>query len=310
VAAEQAVARDPSTARRCHPGPPVVRLDLPGLKVVAIGRSEPDPRDSAVIVFDEPATRRYRKIIVAPDGTVSGGVAVNDPEAAAAIESSATGGTDLRPLLSSTRARELITLSRAQPTPQERSRRRLAWAGAASAASGAILAAVAVVALLSGAPADPGGAAPPARRGTAGSQAPTAETQGPQAAARTPDSPVADILQHPRITWSDEARHTLLSGGADGRLLALLVALAADHDITISALPEVPGVPTGSTHRAVAISAVDGVALTGPRALDLATWFNAQQAPYRPTAVLVTSGDNPALYVALDGSVPTGPATP
>jgi NADPH-dependent 2,4-dienoyl-CoA reductase/sulfur reductase-like enzyme len=305
VAAEQAVTRDPSTARRYHPRPSVVRLDLPGLNVVAIGRSEPDPRDSAVIVFDEPATRRYRKIIVAPDGTVSGGIAVNDPEAVAAIESAATGGTDLRPLLNRTRARELITLSRAQPTRQGRSRRRLAWAGAASAASGAILAAVAVVALLTGGPTDSGGAAAPAGRATAGSPG-----QGPQASARTLDSPIADILQHPRITWSDEARQTMLSGGADGRLLALLVALAAEHDITISALPEVPGVPTGSTYRAVAISAVDGAALTGSRALDLATWFNAQQAPYRPAAVLVTSGDNPALYVALDGSVPTSPATP
>jgi nitrite reductase (NADH) large subunit len=314
VAAEQAVARVPSEGRQYRPGPAVTRLHLPGVQVVAIGRTEPQHDDHAVIVLDEPAPRQYRKIIVAADGTVPGGIVVNDPEAVAAIESAATGGVDARPLLAEVRAGDLMTLTTA--TTRRPIRDRLVWLGEAAGVAVASLAIVAAGALLTrtlldgrpaSAPTTSAVESPRPFSSSSPGRTPGQASPGPASAAPSADGRVADVLAHPRIRWSAEAQRTLVAGGADARLLALLVTLAADHEITVAALPEVPGARTNGARRAVAITAVDGVPLSGRQADEIAGWFNAQQEPYRPVAVLITSGNSPALFVALE---PTRPATP
>jgi hypothetical protein len=52
VAAEQSVARRSSDVRRYGKGPPVTRLDVPGLQLVSIGRTRPQPSDHGVVVLD------------------------------------------------------------------------------------------------------------------------------------------------------------------------------------------------------------------------------------------------------------------
>jgi hypothetical protein len=103
----------------------------------------------------------------------------------------------------------------------------------------------------------------------------------------------------------------LATQDVDPRLLALLAALAADHQITVADLPELPGDAGDVPRRAVAISSVDGTGVTTYRGLnDLTAWFEAQQAPYRPVDMRLTWGDPPALLVALDASGPTRSASP
>jgi NADPH-dependent 2,4-dienoyl-CoA reductase/sulfur reductase-like enzyme len=125
VAAEQAVARRSSDARRYRTGPPVTQLDVPGLQVVSIGRTRPQPSDHAVIVLDDRTRRRYRKVIVACEGTVAGGIVVNDPRAAAAIESVTVHNVDVRPHLPKLRRGDFAALQPA--TRRMTGNRQTAW---------------------------------------------------------------------------------------------------------------------------------------------------------------------------------------
>jgi nitrite reductase (NADH) large subunit len=109
IAAEHAVLKQPSQVRRYRAGPPVSTLDLPGLHLVSVGRSRSRPRDH-VVVLDHPIPRQYRKIIVAADGTVAGGIAINDDGAAAAIEAAAAEHNVIRPNLADLRAGDLSAL--------------------------------------------------------------------------------------------------------------------------------------------------------------------------------------------------------
>jgi hypothetical protein len=109
-----------------------------------------------------------------------------------------------------------------------------------------------------------------------------------------------DVLRHPRITWSEQAREALRSDGADPRLLALLVALAAEHEISVAELPEHAGGPPTAPRRAMAIDTIDGSSVSSYRALNqLTDWLNAQQPPYRPEDVRLSWAATPVLVVAL-----------
>jgi hypothetical protein len=131
-----------------------------------------------------------------------------------------------------------------------------------------------------------------------------AEPSAGLGAAGTADAGAAAILENPRISFSTAARGDLLTRGADARLMAMLAALAAGYEVTVSGLPEIPGAPVDAPRRAMAISSVNGAALSSGRATEIAAWFAAQQESYRPAAVVLDSGDPPALIVALDPPMP------
>jgi len=296
------------------------------MQVVSIGRIEPRPDDQAVIALDQPAQRRYRKIIVAADGTVRGGIVVNDPEAVDAIESAAiesavtesaaTGRVDVRPHLAGTLTATLADRLLAIGTAPTRRHANPLVPLLAVALVLSALAAVSVALFLGGGGPDRAAPEPsPLVLGPSGSGRASSPARTPSAVdaprAQATAATVAGILEHPRIIWAGSSRRVLATQDVDPRLLAVLVALAADHKITVAELPGLPGDAGGVPRRAVAISSVDGTAVTTYGGLnDLTAWFDAQQAPYRPVDMRLTWGDPPALLVALDAAVPTRPATP
>jgi hypothetical protein len=135
--------------------------------------------------------------------------------------------------------------------------------------------------------------------GPTGSPTSSAEPTGGGADAAGAGA-AGDVLRHPRITWSEQARQALRSDGADPRLLALLVALAAEHEIGVAELPELAGGPPAAPRRAMAIDTIDGSSVRSYGALNqLTDWLNAQQPPYRPEDVRLSWAATPVLVVAL-----------
>ena len=135
VAAEQAVALDPLRARRYLPGPAVTRFGLPGLEIVSVGRTRVLESDTTSTVLDdivldeaglgEAPRGRYVKTVVAANGTVVGGVVVNDPGSAVALESLAQKGVDVRDHLPRLRAGDLAGVDALGPRTRRADRR--AW---------------------------------------------------------------------------------------------------------------------------------------------------------------------------------------
>jgi len=294
VAAEQAVALWPPGARRYRPGPEVTQLGLPDLDVVSIGRIRPEPTDNTILVVDDPAGRRYVKTIVAGDGSVAGGVVVDDPTAGAALVSLAIDQIDVRPGLEKLRHPNLTVLQPAAAHPHPR-RRQVARVAVAVAGCAAIAASALAVLPSEGLP-DLGVSSRPSDATASAPAAPMATPTPPSL-----DPGAAQVLEHPRIAWSPTARRTLTAVGADPRLLTLLAALAADHRITVVELPKTSSPAAGQPRSALLISAVDGRPVSnGPAATQLAEWFRAQLPPYRPTTVLPIGGETPVLLISLD----------
>jgi hypothetical protein len=163
----------------------------------------------------------------------------------------------------------------------------------------AILAGAAALFALHGA--DRADRAATAPAGPTGSPTSGAEpTGGGAEAAGAGAGAAGDVLRHPRITWSEQARQALGSDGADPRLLALLVALAAEHEISVAELPKLAGGPPAAPRRAMAIDTIDGSPVSSYGALNqLTDWLNAQQPPYRPENVRLSWTATPVLVVAL-----------
>lgn len=94
VVAEQVVAAVPELTRPYRPRPVVTRLAVPGLTVVAVGRTRLRPTDEAIVVDDDGLARRYLMLVRDADGWVAGGVSVGDADAAARLEAAVESGAD------------------------------------------------------------------------------------------------------------------------------------------------------------------------------------------------------------------------
>ncbi|GAA1880867.1 hypothetical protein GCM10009836_72720 [Pseudonocardia ailaonensis] len=90
----------------------------------------------------------------------------------------------------------------------------------------------------------------------------------------------------PTLTGNDRLRFgPAAERGAplDPRLVATLVALAADHPITVYAFPPADGEPADAPRRTAVISAVDGSPVSGTDRGEVARrWLAGQLPPYRP----------------------------
>ena len=103
---------------------------------------------------------------------------------------------------------------------------------------------------------------------------------------------VAELVNHPNLILTPEARGDILSGGTDPRLIALLAASASKHRIAVSVIRTghdqfVRGTERVSNHylgRGVDIVEVDGMAVSASNdaALDLALLILTSDAALRP----------------------------
>jgi hypothetical protein len=111
------------------------------------------------------------------------------------------------------------------------------------------------------------------------------------------------LLRNGNLRLSPGAATVLRRGGVDGRLLALLATLAADHALAVPDFPVVDGEDPAAPRRLVTITAVDGTPVRpGSAAVaDLERFMTAQQPPYRPAAVTpVAVAGAAALQVRFD----------
>jgi hypothetical protein len=122
IAAEHAVTRKPPRTRHYRAGSALTELDLPGLRLAAVGRTRPGAGDH-VLVVEQPHRRLYRKVVLTGSGTVAGGISVNEPGAAALLESAVAGRSNVRRHLAELRSGDLAAL-RAATESSRRARRR------------------------------------------------------------------------------------------------------------------------------------------------------------------------------------------
>jgi hypothetical protein len=111
----------------------------------------------------------------------------------------------------------------------------------------------------------------------------------------------AALLDHPNVTIYADGRADLSAGRVDGRVVAVLLALARDHTITVTSL--VTGHPrcavTGQAHRpgctvsnhylgrGADIAVLDGVAISAghPSVVDVMDQLAALPEPFRPDEI-------------------------
>ncbi len=81
---------------------PATQLKVTGVDLMSVGRFEPEPGDE-VVVLEDPAESRYRKLVIAPDGSIAGAVLLGYPLEAAGVVEAARTGLDVRNLLDTLR---------------------------------------------------------------------------------------------------------------------------------------------------------------------------------------------------------------
>ncbi len=108
------------------------------------------------------------------------------------------------------------------------------------------------------------------------------------------------LATNPRIHLEAQAAIQLSEGVVDTRVIAILVALSAQHPLGVLRFSDAAnsGTVRGPLH-AVILDTIDGVPVTqsGTQTTDVSTWFAAQNPPYR-CATLGVDGDG-NLLVAL-----------
>src|SRR5207244_9663609 len=97
-----------------------------------------------------------------------------------------------------------------------------------------------------------------------------------------------------RLHLSAGAGRLLRAGDVDPRVVSVLAAITAEHDVTVADFPAVPGEQdTGVPRRVVRCSALAGrPASAGP----LREWLTSQLPPYRPADVTADGEDLTARY--------------
>ena len=93
---------------------PATQLKVTGVDLMSVGRFEPQPGDQ-VVMLEEPAEGRYRKLVIAPDGSIAGAVLLGYPVEAAGVVEAAKTGRRIDDALDDLRAGDWSTFSDAPP---------------------------------------------------------------------------------------------------------------------------------------------------------------------------------------------------
>ena len=83
--------------------PPATSLKVTGVELTSVGRVEPGPGDTA-IVLEEPGDARYRTLVLAADGSIAGAILLGHSLEAAGIIDAIKSGRDVMPVLDALRA--------------------------------------------------------------------------------------------------------------------------------------------------------------------------------------------------------------
>ncbi|WP_028984795.1 hypothetical protein [Sporichthya polymorpha] len=118
------------------------------------------------------------------------------------------------------------------------------------------------------------------------------------------------LIASGKVGLSDAAKTQLQNGEVDARVLLAVVAVALKHKITIASFPALPGeTDAGILHRSVAISKIDGVAVSdGSKGVkSVKDLLAASTGVYRPDGAGVHAVDGvPALELRFDAPSPFG----
>ncbi|WP_300017023.1 hypothetical protein [Pseudonocardia sp.] len=108
------------------------------------------------------------------------------------------------------------------------------------------------------------------------------------------------LLGNPALVLTPDAADMLRSGAVDPRLAATVTGLAGAHVLTVAGFPAVAGEPAGAPRRAGVVTAVDGVPVTEPAAVEvLSRWLDGQRPPFRPADV-TAADDGVVIHYTID----------
>ncbi len=93
---------------------PATQLKVTGVDLMSVGRFEPEAGDQ-VVMLEEASEGRYRKLVIAPDGSIAGAVLLGYPVEAAGIVEAAKEGRQVDGLLDDLRAGDWSTFTDAAP---------------------------------------------------------------------------------------------------------------------------------------------------------------------------------------------------
>lgn len=110
------------------------------------------------------------------------------------------------------------------------------------------------------------------------------------------------LIGNSRLRLTSAAAALLRAGAVDGRALAVLAGISAQHAVEVSAFPAVPGEDSRLPRRLVAVTAVDGQPVaSGSSTTDvLVRWLSAQQPPFRPGTSVQQIGGRAAVLLRYD----------
>ena len=106
------------------------------------------------------------------------------------------------------------------------------------------------------------------------------------------------LVTSQRVQIDPRAAQALLAGAVDPHVLSVLVALGSQYRVQISGFsnPASDGSEIGP-YRAFTVTTIDDAPVAdGPQAMEVAAWFAAQHAPFRPSTLGIDDG---ALLVVL-----------
>lgn len=83
---------------------PATALKVTGVDLTSVGRLDAASDEETVIVLEEPGESRYRKLVVAADGTIAGAILLGYSRESPGIIEAVKSGRDVRPLLDDLRA--------------------------------------------------------------------------------------------------------------------------------------------------------------------------------------------------------------
>jgi len=118
----------------------------------------------------------------------------------------------------------------------------------------------------------------------------------------------AGLLANPNLALDPPAAAMLRQNQVDGRVISLLDAVVAGHQLGIAEFPVVPGEDPSAMRRLVVVTGLDGQPIQpgSSQVNGLEQWMLGQRPPLRPASTVDTRvGGLPALVVRYDASGPT-----
>jgi len=118
----------------------------------------------------------------------------------------------------------------------------------------------------------------------------------------------AGLLANPNLALDPPAAAMLRQNQVDGRVISLLDAVVAGHQLGIAEFPVVPGEDPSAMRRLVVVTGLDGQPIQpgSSQVNGLEQWMLGQRPPLRPASTVDTRvGGLPALVVRFDASEPT-----